>query len=99
MTELQKDIQEIKETMRTMQEQIETIGQQKLREIDAEMNDLLKKATRASEDDKKYIMRRVDYLNKKYTDLFLTLQLDISEEPNDDFDQLELYDENGMFIN
>lgn len=71
--EVKNDLKEIKETLKEMQENIAKIAYIKLCEIDEEMNELLKKATRASEEDKVYIMRRVNFLNKKYTDLFLTL--------------------------
>ena len=72
-TEVKNDLKEIKETLKEMQENIAKITYIKLCEIDEEMNELLKKATRASEEDKVYIMRRVNFLNKKYTDLFLSL--------------------------
>ena len=72
-TEVKEDLNQIKETLKEMQENIAKIAYIKLCEIDEEMNELLKKATRASEEDKVYIMRRVNFLNKKYTDLFLTL--------------------------
>lgn len=72
-TEVKNDLNQIKETLKDMQKNIAKIAYIKLCEIDEEMNELLKKATRASEEDKVYIMRRVNFLNKKYTDLFLSL--------------------------
>lgn len=87
MTDTQIDLLEIKETLKNMQENISKLAYIRLCEIDEEMNELLKKATRASEEDKVYIMRRVNFLNKKYTDLFLASQLD---EPHETEEMTEL---------
>lgn len=91
MTDTQIDLLEIKETLKEMQENIAKIAYVKLCEIDAEMNELLKKVTRASEDDKVYIMRRVNFLNKKYTDLFLASQLDEPHETEEMTEFVENY--------
>lgn len=91
MTDTQIDLLEIKETLKDMQKNIAKIAYIKLCEIDAEMNELLKKATRASEDDKVYIMRRVNFLNKKYTDLFLASQLDEPHETEEMTEFVENY--------
>lgn len=91
MTDTQNDLKEIKETLKNMQENIAKIAYIKLCEIDAEMNELLKKATRASEEDKVYIMRRVNFLNKKYTDLFLASQLDEPHETEEMTEFVENY--------
>lgn len=90
-TEVKKDLKEIKETLKNMQKNIAKIAYIKLCEIDTEMNELLKKATRASEEDKVYIMRRVNFLNKKYTDLFLASQLDKSHETEEMTEFVENY--------
>lgn len=91
MTDTQIDLLEIKETLKNMQENIAKIAYIKLCEIDEEMNELLKKATRASEEDKVYIMRRVNFLNKKYTDLFLASQLDEPHETEEMTEFVENY--------
>ena len=91
MTDTQIDLLEIKETLKEMQENIAKIAYVKLCEIDEEMNELLKKATRASEEDKVYIMRRVNFLNKKYTDLFLASQLDEPHETEEMTEFVENY--------
>ena len=91
MTDTQIDLLEIKETLKEMQENIAKIAYVKLCEIDEEMNELLKKATRASEEDKAYIMRRVNFLNKKYTDLFLASQLDEPHETEEMTEFVENY--------
>lgn len=91
MTDTQIDLLEIKETLKDMQKNIQTLGYIKLCEIDEEMNELLKKVTRASEDDKVYIMRRVNFLNKKYTDLFLASQLDEPHETEEMTEFVENY--------
>ena len=91
MTDTQIDLLEIKETLKEMQENIAKIAYVKLCEIDEEMNELLKKATRASEEDKVYIMRRVNFLNKKYTDLFLASQLDEPRETEEMTEFVENY--------
>lgn len=93
-TEVKNDLKEIKETLKNMQENIAKIAYIKLCEIDEEMNELLKKATRASEEDKVYIMRRVNFLNKKYTDLFLASQLDEPHESEEMTEFVENYMEN-----
>lgn len=90
-TTVKDDLDQIKETLKNMQENIAKIAYIKLCEIDAEMNELLKKATRASEDDKVYIMRRVNFLNKKYTDLFLASQLDEPHESEEMTEFVENY--------
>lgn len=84
MTEVKQDLQEIKETLKNMQKSINEIGQTKLREIDEEMNELLKKKIRCSADEKVYIERRLNFLNKKYTDLFLTIHDPIDYEGIDE---------------
>lgn len=89
--EVKNDLNEIKETLKNMQENIAKIAYVKLCEIDEEMNELLKKATRASEEDKVYIMRRVNFLNKKYTDLFLASQLDEPHETEEMTEFVENY--------
>lgn len=91
MTDTQIDLLEIKETLKDMQKNIAKIAYIKLCEIDEEMNELLKKATRASEEDKVYIMRRVNFLNKKYTDLFLASQLDEPHETEEMTEFVENY--------
>lgn len=91
MTDTQIDLLEIKETLKEMQENIAKIAYVKLCEIDDEMNELLKKATRASEEDKVYIMRRVNFLNKKYTDLFLASQPDEPHETEEMTEFVENY--------
>lgn len=91
MTDTQIDLLEIKETLKNMQENISKLAYIKLCEIDEEMNELLKKATRASEEDKVYIMRRVNFLNKKYTDLFLASQLDEPHETEEMTEFVENY--------
>lgn len=90
-TEVKNDLNEIKETLKNMQENISKLAYIKLCEIDEEMNELLKKATRASEEDKVYIMRRVNFLNKKYTDLFLASQLDEPHETEEMTEFVENY--------
>lgn len=90
-TEVKNDLKEIKETLKNMQENISKLAYIKLCEIDEEMNELLKKATRASEEDKVYIMRRVNFLNKKYTDLFLASQLDEPHESEEMTEFVENY--------
>jgi len=89
--EVKNDLKEIKETLKEMQENIAKIAYIKLCEIDTEMNELLKKAARASEEDKVYIMRRVNFLNKKYTDLFLASQLDEPHESEEMTEFVENY--------
>lgn len=89
--EVKNDLNEIKETLKNMQENISKLAYIKLCEIDEEMNELLKKATRASEEDKVYIMRRVNFLNKKYTDLFLASQLDEPHETEEMTEFVENY--------
>ena len=91
MTDTQIDLLEIKNTLKEMQKNIAKIAYIKLCEIDEEMNELLKKATRASEEDKDYIMRRVNFLNKKYTDLFLASQLDEPHESEEMTEFVENY--------
>lgn len=91
MTDTQIDLLEIKNTLKEMQKNIAKIAYIKLCEIDEEMNELLKKATRASEEDKVYIMRRVNFLNKKYTDLFLASQLDEPHESEEMTEFVENY--------
>lgn len=91
MTDTQIDLLEIKETLKNMQENISKLAYIRLCEIDEEMNELLKKATRASEEDKVYIMRRVNFLNKKYTDLFLASQLDEPHETEEMTEFVENY--------
>lgn len=91
MTDTQIDLYEIKETLKEMQENIAKIAYIKLCEIDEEMNELLKKATLASEEDKVYIMRRVNFLNKKYTDLFIASQLDEPHETEEITEFVENY--------
>lgn len=91
MTDTQIDLLEIKETLKNMQENISKLAYIRLCEIDEEMNELLKKATRASEEDKVYIMRRVNFLNKKYTDLFLASQLDKLHETEEMTELVENY--------
>ena len=90
-TEVKTDLNEIKETLKNMQENISKLAYIKLCEIDEEMNELLKKATRASEEDKAYIMGRVNFLNKKYTDLFLASQLDEPHETEEMTEFVENY--------
>lgn len=90
-TEVKNDLKEIKETLKEMQENIAKIAYIKLCEIDTEMNELLKKAARASEEDKVYIMKRVNFLNKKYTDLFLASQLDRTHETEEMTELVENY--------
>ena len=90
-TEVKDDLNQIKETLKNMQENISKLAYIKLCEIDEEMNELLKKATRASEEDKVYIMRRVNFLNKKYTDLFLASQLDEPHESEEMTEFVENY--------
>ncbi len=91
MTDTQIDLLEIKNTLKEMQKNIAKIAYVKLCEIDEEMNELLKKAARASEEDKVYIMRRVNFLNKKYTDLFLASQLDEPHESEEMTEFVENY--------
>lgn len=91
MTDTQIDLYEIKETLKEMQENIAKIAYIKLCEIDEEMNELWKKATLASEEDKVYIMRRVNFLNKKYTDLFIASQLDEPHETEEITEFVENY--------
>lgn len=91
MTDTQIDLYEIKETLKEMQDNIAKIAYIKLCEIDEEMNELLKKATLASEEDKVYIMRRVNFLNKKYTDLFIASQLDEPHETEEITEFVENY--------
>lgn len=93
---VKEDLNQIKETLKNMQENIAKIAYVKLCEIDAEMNELLKKAARASEEDKVYIMRRVNFLNKKYTDLFLTSQLDEPHETKEMTELVENYTQENI---
>lgn len=81
-----KDIAEIKKTLKNMQKSIYEIGHARLCEIDQEMNTILGKMTNCKKEEKPYLERRLNFLNKKYTDLFLTLH-DPSTYSDEDYDE------------